>query len=113
MKRRGFRIAVDDFGTGHSNIDRLLDLSVDFVKIDRKLVQSTGQNNRNLVDGIVRAIGRTDIRIVGEGIETDSHARFARQIGCSSGQGWFYGKEIPIRELSRRFETRNRFVPNL
>jgi EAL domain-containing protein (putative c-di-GMP-specific phosphodiesterase class I) len=102
-KRRGFRLAVDDFGTGHSNISRLLDLSVDFVKIDRKLVQATGKNDRNLVDGIVRAIGRgrTEIRVLGEGIETESHARFAGKIGCASGQGWFFGKPMPIGELSR------------
>ena len=101
-KSRGCRIAIDDFGTGHSNIDRLLDLSVDFVKIDRKLVQSTGQFDRNLVEGVVRAIGVSDIRIVGEGLETEAHVRFAGQIGCVSGQGWFYGKPIPIKELSRR-----------
>lgn len=106
-KRRGFRIAVDDFGTGHSNIERLLDLSVDFVKIDRKLVQSTGKNDRDLVEGVVRAIGRSDIRIVGEGLETEAHVRFAGQIGCVSGQGWFYGKPLPIRELrSTHFRAR-------
>ncbi len=99
-KRRGFRIAVDDFGTGYSNIERLLDLSVDFVKIDRKLVQATGKNDRNLVDGVVRAIGRgrTGIRILGEGIETEEHLRFAKKIGCVSGQGWFYGKPAPVRK---------------
>ncbi len=111
-KRRGFRIAVDDFGTGHSNIDRLLDLSVDFVKIDRKLAQSTGKNDRDLVEGVVRAIGMSDIRIVGEGLETEAHVRFAGQIGCASGQGWFYGKPIPIEELSRGLITRDRNVPN-
>lgn len=99
-KRRGFRIAVDDFGTGHSNISRLLDLSVDFVKIDRKLVQATGKPARDLVEGVVRAIGRSDISLLGEGIETESHAHFARKIGCASGQGWFYGRPGPIGELS-------------
>lgn len=102
-KRRGFRLAVDDFGTGHSNISRILDLSVDFVKIDRKLVQATGKNDRDLVGGVVRAIGRgrTEIKVLGEGIETESHARFAGKIGCASGQGWYFGKPAPIEELSR------------
>lgn len=104
-KRQGFRIAIDDFGTGHSNISRLLDLSVDFVKIDRKLVQATGKPARDLVEGVVRAIGRTDISILGEGIETESHARFPGKIGCASGQGWFYGRPGPIGELSGRRRT--------
>lgn len=99
-KRRGFLIAIDDFGTGHSNISRLLDLSVDFVKIDRKLIQAMGKNDRNLVEGVVRAIAMTKIGVLGEGIETEAHVRFAGQIGCASGQGWFYGRPVSIGELS-------------
>ena len=99
-KHRGFLIAVDDFGTGYSNISRLLDLSVDFVKIDRKLIQATGKNDRNLVEGVVRAIGKTKIGVLGEGIETEEHVHFAGMIGCASGQGWFYGRPKPFKELS-------------
>ena len=106
-KRWGFRLAVDDFGTGHSNISRLLDLPVDFLKVDRTLVQTTRKNDRDLVEGVVRAIGRTAIRILGEGIETESHLRFAGRIGCVSGQGWHYGKPVPIGELSRVLRRRN------
>jgi len=106
-KRRGFRIAVDDFGTGHSNISRLLELPVDFVKIDRTLVQTTKKHDRDLVEGVVKAIGRTPIGILGEGIETEAHVRFAGQIGCGSGQGWHYGKPVPIGELSRILPRRN------
>lgn len=101
-RRQGFLLAVDDFGTGHSNIDRLLDLSVDFVKIDRKLVQSTGQVVRSLVKGVVKAIGNSNLRIVGEGLETEDHVHFAGKLGCLTGQGWFYGKPTPIRDLARR-----------
>ncbi|MHB1729779.1 MAG: EAL domain-containing protein [Leptospirillum sp.] len=106
-KRWGFRIAVDDFGTGHSNISRLLDLPVDFVKIDRTLIQTTRKNDRDLVAGVVRAIGKTAIRILGEGIETEDHVRFAARIGCVSGQGWHYGKPMPIEELSRGLKRKN------
>lgn len=110
-KRRGFGIAIDDFGTGHSNISRLLDLSVDFVKIDRKLIQATDRNDRNLVEGVVRAIGRTEISVLGEGLETEAHVHFAGKIGCASGQGWFYGKPVPIEEFSRGL-TRKKLKKN-
>lgn len=98
-KRRGFHLAVDDFGSGHSNVSRLLDLSVDFVKIDRQLIQTTGTADRDLVEGISQAIAKFGINILGEGIETEAHVRFAGKIGCSWGQGWFFGREVPIREL--------------
>ena len=106
-KRRGFLIAVDDFGTGHSNIARLLDLSVDFVKIDRKLIQATEKKDRNLVEGVVRAIEKTEIGVLGEGIETEEHVHFAGMIGCASGQGWFYGRPIPFKELSGVLPRKN------
>ena len=106
-KRRGFLIAVDDFGTGHSNIERLMDLAVDFVKIDRRLVQATGKIDRDLIEAVVRGIGRTGIRILGEGVETEAHVHFAGKIGCSSGQGWFYGKPVPMGEFSRGLTGKN------
>lgn len=100
-RRRGFRLAVDDFGTGHSNVSRLLDLSVDFVKIDRRLVQATEVFDRDLVEGIGRAIVRTGISVLGEGLETEAHVRFAGKIGCASGQGWYFGKPVSIGELAK------------
>ena len=102
-KHRGFLIAVDDFGRGHSNVDRLLDLPVDFIKIDRKLIQAAVRSDRDLVGRIVRSLGNSSRTILGEGIETEAHARFAEHVGCAMGQGWLYGKPMPIRELSRIF----------
>ena len=99
-RRRGFRLAVDDFGTGHSNVSRLLDLSVDFVKIDRRLIQATEVADRDLVEGIGRAIVRTGISVLGEGLETEEQVWFAGRIGCASGQGWYFGKPVSIEELA-------------
>ncbi|OOH80874.1 EAL domain-containing protein [Leptospirillum ferriphilum] len=100
MRREaGALIAIDDFGTGHSNIDRLLDLPVDFVKIDRKLIQTTSGPDQCLVEGVIRGIRTMDVPLLGEGIENEIHARFAREIGCLTGQGWHFGKPMPIGKL--------------
>ena len=100
MRREaGALIAIDDFGTGHSNIDRLLDLPVDFVKIDRKLIQTTSEPDQRLVEGVIRGIRTMDVSLLGEGIENEIHARFAREIGCLTGQGWHFGKPMPIGKL--------------
>ena len=95
----GALIAIDDFGTGHSNIDRLLDLPVDFVKIDRKLIQTTSEPDQRLVEGVIRGIRTMDVPLLGEGIENEIHARFAREIGCLTGQGWHFGRPMPIGKL--------------
>ncbi|WP_053764608.1 EAL domain-containing protein [Leptospirillum ferriphilum] len=100
MRRKaGALIAIDDFGTGYSNVDRLLDLPVDFVKIDRKLIQTTSGPDQRLVEGVIRGIRTMDVPLLGEGIENEIHARFARDIGCLTGQGWHFGRPMPIGKL--------------
>ena len=96
IRKGGALIAIDDFGTGYSNVDRLLDLPVDFVKIDRKLIQTVTRFDRNLVESVVRGLGSIEMSILGEGIETEAQFLFARQIGCQTGQGWHFGKPMPI-----------------
>ncbi len=95
-------IAIDDFGTGHSNIDRLIEIPAEFVKLDRKLLQAAGAGEQRLVEGVVRAIGKNERMILGEGIENEAQLRFAQKIGCVSGQGWFYGKPAPVRKTCYR-----------
>jgi EAL domain-containing protein (putative c-di-GMP-specific phosphodiesterase class I) len=110
-QKGGALVAIDDFGTGHSNVDRLLDLPVDFVKVDRKLIQTVKRFDRDLVEGVASGLGRSDMSLLGEGIETEEHFLFARQIGCTSGQGWHLGRPMPIGKLARIHFSRNAPAP--
>lgn len=109
LKRNGCMIAVDDFGTGRSNIDRLLTVEADVVKIDRTLIHVATDEHKDLVRGIIGGMVGRGITILGEGIETALHAAFASEIGCSLGQGWLLGYEAT---LSGDF-YRKRFVPEM
>jgi EAL domain-containing protein (putative c-di-GMP-specific phosphodiesterase class I) len=93
-KRKGFRIAIDDFGAGHSNFDRLWQLTPDLVKLDRSLLTQSVQNERartvfpKLID-IIHDLGG---QVVCEGIETEAQHQMAWQSGADLLQGFHYAR---------------------
>lgn len=96
-KRRGFRIAIDDFGCRHSNFDRLWQIEPDLVKLDRGLVQQAVANPRAALIlprliGMIRDLGA---EVVCEGIETaEQHARCVAA-GADLLQGYHYARPAP------------------
>ncbi len=98
---RGYHIAVDNFGSRHSNLDRLWKLSPDYVKLDLSIVQQAEDNPRvrkilpKLVD-IIRDLGAQPVI---EGIETQVQLDLAIETGSTLLQGYFLGKPVVAREL--------------
>ena len=93
-KQKGFRIAIDDFGAGHSNFDRLWQLTPDLVKLDRSLLLQSASNKRarvvlpKLID-IIHDLGAS---VVCEGIETAEQHALAVQSGADLLQGFYYAR---------------------
>ena len=93
-KSKGFRIAIDDFGSRHSNFDRLWLLTPDIVKIDRSLIVQADHNPRaaKMLPYLVRLIHELGAQVVCEGIETPvQHAR-AVDSGVDLLQGFYYAR---------------------
>jgi diguanylate cyclase (GGDEF)-like protein len=101
LRRQGVSISIDDFGTGHSNLQRLLELPVDRIKIDRSFV--TGIGRRANAEKIARAIillGRSlGVKVVAEGVEQALQIDFLRSEGCDFAQGYYFGRPMPPDEL--------------
>ncbi len=93
LKALGVHISVDDFGTGYSSLSALQLLPVDSVKIDRSFVQELAAGGANA--GVARAVislGQSlGLRVIAEGIETESQLTALRELGCEAGQGYFFG----------------------
>jgi EAL domain-containing protein (putative c-di-GMP-specific phosphodiesterase class I) len=95
LQSSGIHLCLDDFGVGHSNLDRLVTLRVDGIKIDRSLVARLDPN----VDGRAAVVTRytiemahsLGIRVVAEGIERPEQADILKAMGCLYGQGYLYG----------------------
>lgn len=103
LEAAGFRLAVDDFGMGHSSLAYLVSLHVDRLKIDRSFVQgiATSRENQALIAALV-GIGRAlSIDIVVEGVETEDEAEVLRMLGCRHAQGYHFARPMPAAEIPR------------
>jgi len=102
FREAGVSIAIDDFGTGYSNLQHLTSIPFDTLKIDRAFLKGIlpqSSKERELLAGIV-ALGETlGYSLIAEGIEHQEQADYLVSIGCNHGQGYLYGKPMPIEEL--------------
>jgi len=93
-RKRGFRIAIDDFGAGYGGLKMLSMLEPDYVKIDRHFFQHHGKGNinYNLIDAIATACHRIGIDVIAEGIECENDLQICREIGIELLQGYHFAK---------------------
>ena len=103
LKEAGVHLALDDFGTGYSSLAYLNRFPFDTIKIDRALVQSSGEgdNTAIIVRSIVALAHELGKKIVAEGIETPEDAAFLRSIGAQYAQGFHYGEPMSVGDVSR------------
>jgi EAL domain-containing protein (putative c-di-GMP-specific phosphodiesterase class I) len=96
----GARVTIDDFGTGHTSLDRLKRLAADELKIDRSLIRALGRGgDRALVRSTIHLARQMGLRIVAEGVETEDAWRQLRGMGCDAAQGFLIGAPMPAREF--------------
>lgn len=98
---RGYRIAIDGFGSAKSHIDRLWKFAPDFVKLDTNLIQQA-ENNRRIrkaLPGLIKVLHDLDAQPIINGIETQVQLNIAIESGASLFQGNFLGKPVAAKEL--------------
>ncbi|AJQ97906.1 GGDEF domain-containing response regulator [Gynuella sunshinyii] len=102
LQQHGIQIALDDFGSGYSSITHLLDLPLNILKLDRKLLDRIDQNERNqaLTAGIIEMASRLNMKVVAEGIERPEEYKVAVELGCHYLQGFGIAKPLSIDEVA-------------
>ncbi|MGZ4552053.1 MAG: putative bifunctional diguanylate cyclase/phosphodiesterase [Mycobacteriaceae bacterium] len=102
LRSAGIGLAIDDFGTGYSSISYLRRLPIDIVKIDQSLVAGIDTDPRQhlLVAAIVGLIDAVSLRPVPEGIETAAQAAQLHALGCTHGQGYYFGRPASAGEMT-------------
>lgn len=103
LRDRGFRLAIDDFGTGYSSLAYLQQFAVDVLKIDMSFVQAMvkDQPSKTLVNTIIAMARTLGLETVAEGIETKEQAELLKQLGCYSGQGYYFGHPVLPHEFEQ------------
>ena len=98
LRRLGVRLAVDDFGTGHSSLSHLSRLPIDSLKIDRSFVHklSRDADDAAVVAAIVQLGSTLRKSVVAEGIESADQIEQLRDLGCELGQGFHLA--VPLSE---------------
>ena len=101
LRKKGFHVSLDDFGTGEANLSLLVGLPCDEIKIDRSFVALAQHNERARI--VIRALNDTarkaGMRLVAEGIETETEQHLLISLGCVIGQGFLFGRPMRISEL--------------
>jgi len=97
LKAMGIRVAVDDFGTGHSSLSYLKRLPVTTLKIDRSFVAGVPaeREDNGIVSTIIAMADMLGLAVVAEGVEKQEQANFLRHHNCTLVQGWLTGRPVP------------------
>lgn len=97
LDRMGIGIALDDFGTGHSSLATLHELSVGWIKIDRRFTSSVGtKRGRALVAGVADVAARVGAAAVAEGVETPTELEALQELRIGYAQGYLFGAPAPL-----------------
>ncbi|MDF1751066.1 MAG: EAL domain-containing protein [Alphaproteobacteria bacterium] len=97
----GYKIAIDDFGTGYSSLEQFKLLSVDTVKIDKSFVQdfASSKDSQNIVNAAISICASRNVKVVAEGVETETVMNKLRSAGCHYAQGYFIAKPMSGKDF--------------
>ena len=97
LRKKGFRIEMDDFGAGYSSLNMITTLPIDILKIDMSFVRNMEKSERDqkLVELVVDIAKFLNVPTVAEGVETDSQLATLKKMGCEIIQGYYFSKPVP------------------
>lgn len=103
LKKEGFLISMDDFGSGYSNLNMLKDIPVDIIKIDRGFMSemTLTERGKTVIQHTIAMAKQLKIDVIAEGVENFMQAEFLFESGCEKAQGFFYSKPLPINKFEQ------------
>ncbi len=101
MKKLGALVAIDDFGSGYSNLSYIVGIDPQYIKIDATLVKNidTDKNSRKIVQGIVHLAKNLGIKTIAEFVSSEKIFEIVYELGVDEFQGYYFGKPAPIDEV--------------
>ena len=113
MMNRGVNFSLDDFGSGASNLNYILDMPVEIVKFDKEMIQAyfSSRKAKYVMDAAMHMIHGMGLEIVAEGVETEEQYRKMEEIKINFIQGFYFSKPLPEQEFLEYLRRANVEVP--
>jgi diguanylate cyclase (GGDEF)-like protein len=101
LKKKGVQLAIDDFGAGYSNLQRLIELGVDYLKIDASIIRSLPESEkaRNLVKAIVSFAKEAGIKTIAEFVADEKIFSLVCELEIDYSQGYYFSPPLPLEAL--------------
>lgn len=101
LKKDGFTLLMDDFGSGYSSLNVLLETPFDVLKLDKKFMDNmmASEKGKLILEHVVAMAKKLELGLLAEGVETKEQVELLSKIGCDRVQGYYYAKPMPQEEF--------------
>lgn len=105
IKKAGFAISIDDFGSRYSNMALFINADLDTLKVDKRLMDDIDKNKRSrmLITSLVQICHNLHMRLIAEGVENESQFSMLQELGCDGVQGFLISRPIQIEQYENLF----------
>lgn len=100
----GFRVEIDDFGSGYSSLNMLKDISADVLKIDMGFLRKSENEvkGQDILESIIALAGKIGMDVITEGVETKKQLDMLTMMGCHEFQGYYFSKPVPVSKFEEK-----------
>lgn len=103
----GYKVSMDDFGSGYSNLSSLAALDVDLMKLDRGFCTNRHNKKENVILSFVMTLAKNlNIDVLCEGVENEELVDYLKSVGCTIVQGFLYDRPIPANDFKKKYLLR-------
>lgn len=101
LKEEGFTLLMDDFGSGYSSLNILLETPFDVIKLDKKFMENmiVSGKGRLILEQVVLMADKLELGLLAEGVETQEQIEMLQNIGCDQVQGYYYARPMPVDDF--------------
>lgn len=101
LKEEGFKLLMDDFGSGYSSLNILLETPFDVIKLDKKFIENmmVSDKGRLILEQVISMANKLELGLLAEGVETREQIQMLQDMGCDQVQGYYYAKPMPEEEF--------------
>ena len=103
LRQSGYKIEMDDFGSGYSSLNMLSFMPIDVLKMDRAFIKDIDKNEKDirLVELIIGIAKNLKVPVIAEGVETKTQLQLLKKLGCEMVQGFYFSRPLPAAEFEK------------